>query len=255
MPTKEELETMLYERMSAENEAYLADLKTKLPEDIIFHSYATAVRSDILLLFEDETPLNPKQLEALLEYEHPLEELFEDWTGRDCDELDHLRDSIEACADDILKERAEKKYSDPAQPVYGRAWKEAYARCEVPEWEADRRRSEKCAEAFRTEGAAAYHEQTFPAFLQKWEAEFGRERCMFVLACAMRQRESDGRFFPPARQAAVKFKRQLERIGNEADDYAVNTHSCIVNNAMEYLARPECGKEQIVAREKQQRER
>lgn len=255
MPTKEELETMLYERMSEENEAYLADLKTKPPEDIIFHSYATAVRNDILMLFEDETPLNPRQLEILLEYERPLEELFDDWTGRDCNELDHLRDSIEACADDVLNERAEKKYSDPAQPLYGKSGREACDRDEIPEWWADHQRSEKCAEAFRTEGAAAYHEQSFPAFLQKWEAEFGKERCMFVLACTMRQREGDGRFYPPARQAAAKFKRQLERIGDEADGYALNTHSCIVNSAMEYLARPERGKEQIAAREKQQRER
>ena len=154
-----------------------------------------------------------------------------------------------------MKERAEKMYSDPAQPLYGDSWKEAHDRDEIPEWRADRRRSKKCAEAFRTEGAAAYHEQTFPAFLHKWETEFGRERCMFVLACTMRQREGDGRFFPPARQTAAKFKRQLERIGDEADDYALNTHSCIVNSAMAYLARPERGKEQIAAREKQQRER
>ncbi len=78
---------------------------------------------------------------------------------------------------------------------------------------------------------------------------------MFALACTMRQREGDGRFYPPARQAAAKFRRQLECVGDEADDYAVNTHSCIVNSAMECLARPGRGKEQIAAREKQQRER
>ena len=34
----------------------------------------------------------------------------------------------------------------------------------------------------------------------------------------------------------------MDRIANRADDYAVNTHSCIVNAAMEYLARPERSK-------------
>lgn len=96
---------------------------------------------------------------------------------------------------------------------------------------------------FQKEGGAAYHEQTFPAFLEKWKATFGKERCMFVLACTMRQRTGDGRFYPPAREAAAKFRAQMDRIANRVDDYAVNTHSCIVNAAMEYLARPERSKE------------
>ena len=44
-------------------------------------------------------------------------------------------------------------------------------------------------------------------------------------------------------QAAAKFRAQMDRIANRVDDYAVNTHSCIVNAAMEYLARPERSKE------------
>lgn len=83
----------------------------------------------------------------------------------------------------------------------------------------------------------------FLAFLEKWKATFGKERCMFVLACTMRQRTGDGRFYPPAREAAAKFRAQMDRIANRVDDYAVNTHSCIVNAAMEYLARPERSKE------------
>ena len=35
----------------------------------------------------------------------------------------------------------------------------------------------------------------------------------------------------------------MDRIANRADDYAVNTHSCIVNAAMEHLAKPERSKE------------
>ncbi len=250
--TKDQLEDKLYERMKQENEAFLAELKTKPADEIISHAYEIACCDDFLMLFEDEPPLNQRQLEVLLELEHPLAALFSDWSNRGSNQMEWLRESVISCADGILNDRAEKKYSDPAQPVYGRPWKEAYGRCEVPEWRADHRCSEKCAEAFRTEGAAAYHGRTFPAFLQKWEAEFGKDRCMFVLACTMRQREGDGRFYPQARQAAKKFKRQLERLGNEVGDYAVNTHSCIVNGAMEYLARPELSRDRTTTREKQQ---
>ena len=175
--------------------------------------------------------------------QNPCAEMYAGWLKQDRDELDTIRGCMENCADNILRDRAEKKYSDPAQPVYGKSYQEAYASGEVQEWRADHRHSMECAKIFQKEGGAAYHEQTFPAFLEKWKATFGKELCMFVLACTMRQRTGAGRFYPPAREAAAKFRAQMDRIANRVDDYAVNTHSCIVNAAMEYLARPERSKE------------
>lgn len=237
--TKEQLENKLYERMSAENETFLTDLKAKPVDEIISHAYEITCRDNFLMLFEYETSLNQRQLEVLMEFDHPLEALFDDWINRDSDEMDRFRDSVEACADDILKDRAEKKYGDPAQPLYGKSWQEAYVCDELPEWRADHRRSEECARAFQKEGGPAYHEKTFPAFLQKWVDTFGKERCMFVLACTMRQRAGDARFYLPAREAAAKFKERIEWVGSRANDYTVDTHSCIVNAAMEQFAKPE----------------
>ena len=165
--------------------------------------------------------------------------------------MDRFRDSVEACADDILKDRAEKKYSDPAQPLYGKSWQEAYVCDELPEWRADHRRSEECARAFQKEGGDAYHGQTFPAFLQKWADTFGKERCMFVLACTMAQRTGDERFYPPARQAAGRFAALQKQMGGHTDVYAVDNHSCVINAAMEQLAKPERSKEKPVAQRKQ----
>ena len=241
--TKDQLEDKLYERMSAENEAFLDDLKTKPAEEIISHAYEIARRDDFLMLFESKTSMSQRQLEVLMEFDHPLSVLYEDWVNRDTDEMEQLQGSMESFVNDILSERAEQKYRAPAQPMLGKSYQEAYASGELQEWRADHRRSMECAKIFQKEGGAAYHEQTFPAFLEKWKAAFGKERCMFVLACTMQQRTGDGRFYPPAREAAAKFKAQLDRIANHADDYAVNNHSCIVNAAMEYLARPERSKE------------
>lgn len=242
--TKDQLENTLYERMSAENEAFLADLRVKPVDEIISHAYEIICRDNFLMLFEDETPLNQRQLEVLMEFEHPLEALFDDWINRDSDEMDRFRDSVEACADDILKDRAEKKYGDPTQPLYGKSWQEAYACDEIPEWRADHRRSEECARAFQKEGGDAYHGQTFPAFLQKWADTFGKERCMFVLACTMAQRTGDERFYPPARQAAGRFAALQKQMGGHTDVYAVDNHSCVINAAMEQLAKPERSAEQ-----------
>ena len=73
---------------------------------------------------------------------------------------------------------------------------------------------------------------------------------MFVLACTMQQRTGDERFYLPAREAAAKFKKYLEQAGNRISDYSVNTHSCIVNEAMEHLAKPERSKEKAVVQKK-----
>ena len=242
--TKEQLENKLYERMSAENKTFLADLKTKSADEIISHAYEITCRDNFLMLFEYETSLNQRQLEGLMEFDHPLEALFDDWINRDSDEMDRFRDSVEACADDILKDRAEKKYGDPAQPLYGKSWQEAYVCDELPEWRADHRRSEECARAFQKEGGPAYHEKTFPAFLQKWVDTFGKERCMFVLACTMAQRGGDERFYLPARQAAGRFAALQKQMGGHTDIYAVDNHSCVINAAMEELAKPERSVEQ-----------
>ena len=87
--TKEQLENKLYERMSAENETFLTDLKTKPADEIISHAYEIACRDNFLMLFENETDLNKRQFEVLMEFDHPLEALFDDgstgtamkWTG------------------------------------------------------------------------------------------------------------------------------------------------------------------------------
>ena len=80
-----------------------------------------------------------------------------------------------------------------------------------------------------------------------------------MLACTIQLRDGrDGivRFSPLARQTAAKFKTQMERIGNHIDDYAVAGHSCAVNTAVEYLARPERSKEKASAqRRRSQHER
>ncbi|MCF2620291.1 DUF3848 domain-containing protein [Oscillibacter valericigenes] len=254
--TKEQLENKLYERMSAENETFLTDLKAKPIDEIISHAYEIACRDNFLMLFENETGLNQRQLEVLMEFDHPLEALFDDWLNKDSDEMEQMCYCLELCTNDILEGRAEKKYSNPAHPLYGKSWQEAYVCDELPEWRADHRRSVECARAFQKEGGDAYHGQTFPAFLQKWEDTFGKERCMFVLACTMAQRTGDERFYLPARQAAGRFAALQKQMGGHTDIYAVDNHSCVINAAMEQLAKPERSKEKsVVQKKKQQPER
>ena len=65
MPTKDELENQIYEKMSQENAAFLAEMKTKSPDEIISRAYEIACRDNLLILFEDETSLSERQLTVL----------------------------------------------------------------------------------------------------------------------------------------------------------------------------------------------
>ena len=215
--TKEQLENKLYERMSAENETFLTDLKAKPVDEIISHAYEIACRDNLLMLFEDETSLSERQLAVLNEFEHPLSQLYTDWLSRDTDEMDAFRDSIACCADDVLRKKVEEKYQDPAQPIYPNTRSEAMARGEVFEWMASRDRTLTCAGTFEKDATSAYNDGKLPAFLKEWTNTYGKDRCMFVLACTMRQRTGDERFYPPARQAAGRFAALQKQMGGHTD--------------------------------------
>ena len=248
---KEQLENKLYERMSAENETFLTDLKAKPVDEIISHAYEIACRDNLLMLFEDETSLSERQLTVLNEFEHPLSQLYTDWLSRDTDEMDAFRDSIACCADDILRKRTEEKYRDPAQPIYPKTRLEAIDCGEIFEWMASRDRTLTCAGTFEKDATNAYNDGTLSIFLKDWTTTYGKDRCMFVLACTMAQRTGDERFYPPARQAAGRFATLQKQMGGHTDVYAVDNHLCVINAAMEQLAKPERSKEKPVAQRKQ----
>ena len=195
MSTKDELETQLYEKMSQENEAFLAEMKTQSPDEIISHAYEIACRDNLLMLFEDETSLSERQLAVLNEFEHPLSQLYTDWLSRDTDEMDAFRNSIACCADDILRKRTEEKYCDPAQPIYPKTRLEAIDCGEIFEWMASRDRTLTCAGVFEKDATNAYNDGTLSVFLKDWTTTYGKNRCMFVLACTMAQRTGDERFY------------------------------------------------------------
>ena len=97
---------------------------------------------------------------------------------------------------------------------------------------ASRDRTLTCAGTFEKDATNAYNDGKLPAFLKEWTAAYGKDRCMFVLACTMAQRTGDERFYPPARQAAGRFAALQKQMGGHTD-------SCVINAAMEQLAKPE----------------
>lgn len=114
--TKEQLENKLYERMSAENETFLTDLKAKPVDEIISHAYEIACRDNLLILFEDETSLSERQLTVLNEFEHPLSQLYTDWLSRDTDEMEPFETALRAVRMIFCGKESKKNIEIPRSP-------------------------------------------------------------------------------------------------------------------------------------------
>lgn len=236
---REQLEQQLYEKMEREHGEYLAGVKTWPADEIIQSAYQIAWRENLLYLMEGSTSLTARQLRTLLEMEAPMAELYECWLGQDTHELDLIRGCMESGADSVLNHRAEKVYSDPQTPLYDKNFDEARAADEVYEWSADHLRNCACNRTFSQKAEDAHHNGTLQAFLREWVDTYGLNRCMFVLSCTMSRRESDGRFYPPARQAAARFAAHRKRREDHLTRYVNDVHSGIVNLAMEGLVKLE----------------
>ena len=100
--TAEELNTQLYEKMFAEQQAYRDWLMTLSPKEILEHGYEFVVREDILLSVE-ENNLNGKQAKALLKSPSPLADVFKKFQSWETDHMANIRECVESRANEVLR--------------------------------------------------------------------------------------------------------------------------------------------------------
>jgi hypothetical protein len=84
----------LYNKLSAEFDAYVESLKVLPPEKIISSAYEKVFKEDLLMCFEDSDNLNDREVAALLALDEPLDELYRNWLDTDVSYMDDLRDTI-----------------------------------------------------------------------------------------------------------------------------------------------------------------
>ena len=103
-----DIQTRLYEKAKAEQEAYISDLLKKSPQEIVDAAYEKTLRDDILMIFECED-LPDKQVRQLLKLKNPLAECYDKWLKADCSHMDMLRDTIEDFGERLAAENMLKK--------------------------------------------------------------------------------------------------------------------------------------------------
>lgn len=99
---------LLYEKVQAEYDAFIEELKTLPPEQIIEKSYQKTIKEDLVILC-GETDRSQNEAKALYLLKYPLEELYQEWLGTDVDYMDMLRDTVDERAKSAVKELKEKQ--------------------------------------------------------------------------------------------------------------------------------------------------
>lgn len=94
--------TLLYEKMKAEQDEYRDWLLTQEPAEILNHTYEYTMREDIVMAME-ELELTPKQAKALLKSPCPLDDVYKEFKDREVEHMDTIRDSIGTRADQVIK--------------------------------------------------------------------------------------------------------------------------------------------------------
>ena len=94
--------TLLYEKMKAEQDKYRDWLLTQEPAEILNHTYEYTMREDIVMCMED-LELSPKQSKTLLKSPCPLDDVYKEFKDREVEHMDTIRDSIETRADQVIK--------------------------------------------------------------------------------------------------------------------------------------------------------
>lgn len=98
----------LYEKMSAEQDAYRNWLLSQSPGEILHHTYEYTMREDIVMAME-ELELSPARAKALLRSPSPLADVYKEFSKRETEHMDIIRDSIETRADTAIKHEKSKE--------------------------------------------------------------------------------------------------------------------------------------------------
>ena len=87
----------LIEKMYSEQKEYRKYLISLLAEEVLSHAYEYSVREDILFAMED-VELGNDEIDALLESETPLADIYKNYAKMETDYMESIRYSIESYA-------------------------------------------------------------------------------------------------------------------------------------------------------------
>ncbi len=186
--TNEELNTALYQKMFAEQEAYKEWLLTQPLEDILRNAYEYVTREDILLSLE-YNDLSDRYATVLLNMDKPLAAIFHTLEHTESPYMDHVWECVQQCANNALEMEKIKDL-----PVYPHSVTYARDHDELSEYRASYQANIDCSKAIDTAIRENYQNNRLdPAAVGQVVARFGMDRTLVVLAATARHKDWDKR--------------------------------------------------------------
>lgn len=100
--------TLLYEKVQAEYDAFIEELKAKPTEEIIEKAYEKVMKEEMVGICEFAN-FEPKEAKAMYLEKYPLDRMYQDWLKSDVSYMDMLRDSVDDSVKVAAVERREKQ--------------------------------------------------------------------------------------------------------------------------------------------------
>lgn len=191
--TNEEMNTALYQKMSAEQDTFRKGLLAQSPEEILKHAYEYAVREDILISLENND-LTDDQASALMNSPTPLKDIFAEFESRETGYMDTVLDCVTDRANAVMQVEAAQRQALLDTPVY--KYPAAYARehGELEQYRASHKANMACKDAIETAIQDNYNDNRLGKDAVKQVADqFGYERVFYVLANTVQLKDWDGR--------------------------------------------------------------
>ena len=99
---------LLYEKVQAEYDAFIEELKRMTPEQVIDKAYQKVIKENMVMAIQD-MELTPSEAKALCREKYPLDRMYQEWLDTDVSGMQMLKDSIDDTAKQAVKEMKEKK--------------------------------------------------------------------------------------------------------------------------------------------------
>ena len=94
MKEKLSLSDRAYIKINREFNEFIANLKTKSPDEIVEAAYEITYKQEILFMFECEGNFSDKQCKAVLKTKNVLDHIYQEWVEYSGIGLDALKDSV-----------------------------------------------------------------------------------------------------------------------------------------------------------------
>lgn len=99
---------LLYEKVQAEYDAFIEELKQMTAEQVIEKAYQKVIKEEMVTEIQNGN-LEQVEAKALCREKFPLEHMYQDWLDTDVSHMEMLKNSIDDTAKKAVKEMKAKQ--------------------------------------------------------------------------------------------------------------------------------------------------